>query len=822
MALALALFVCIPMALSAQTGRAAATSPANESELLEILIPLSLVVSTEQVRTLVTGLLSDTMELLAVSQQPLLDVMKTAVSAHVMIELYKLSKDGWLTVEELAKVGIALTFDFAEFTGQLVIPSRTLRPKQISVHQARQYPPYPEVANAAFAVGLPYWLQHRGTIQRETNPVRDYSVQAAPGVYLNGWVLESDLRFELRDDTQDLNTSFEAGNTRLVRSWEPSATRLQLGQIAPFARGLQSSRSVLGVSVDNLEADTSRSIVPILFDRPFVMPDAGRIDVFLNGRRSRSYPVQPGQYEILNFPLSSGINAIRVEYVRADGTIESYRAIVPHAGGLLKRGALSYAMAAGYDTGSEPAEFVASGFARFGVAEKITAGALAQGSEQGAQLGLEATAATAFGEPSIGLFGSSDYAESLGWAAQVGYRLTLGAARYAPNLSVTTEYRDPAFGGAQFSTTILRPSWNTSASVTQLLPAEIGLTVGYVERRYHHSELVESRLFGAIGRALGPWLNMRLTASLEPRDPAGTWTAAVTISGQPRSRAFNGSATTDVQTGVTDLNVSTGHQGPVSFAGTARARGIDPVARTINGISASARAFNERFDFAGSAGFLLDPANSVIEQQLRSTSYAVQFGSGLYLADGAIAIGAPTRAPFALVRPARELDTRVVSVRSSGRSLARESGILGPAFLGPLTPGGKEPVVVDVPGLPADFGLGQTEFLIAPRYRSGTLITIVPSRSLYVRGRLLDDRGQAVVFKALEITPRFDLPVGVEALGGPTFTDDEGVFEMYGLIPGFYSIVLRDGTERSAAMLVPDEAGPLVIIGDIRIERGSQ
>ncbi|TVR73810.1 MAG: hypothetical protein EA427_01875 [Spirochaetaceae bacterium] len=808
----LLLVPAFPERLSAQESPGAVTT----GMLVEIPLPLTIVAGSERTRPVLKARINDAMQLVSVEAAPVLAALTETVLPNILENLTRAAEDGWLTPEELGAQGFTLDFDRHQLSAQLRVPLTALGTQTLHLYQPRRLPGFAVARNADIALGVPAWTQYRASHRSEGNSISAVSMRASPGLHLYSWVLESDLQVEWAHLEEERDPDLSAENTRLVRFWEDSGHRLQAGQFVQFTRGLQVPTQLLGVSFDNLEADTGRRFYPSLLDRPLMVDEAGTIDVYLNERRIRSFPVQPGQYELQDLPLPSGINRARVEYTRAGGGVEEYELIIPHAGGILKQGAFSYALALGVR--EEDLEVPAgSGFLRYGLAETLTAGVLLEGSSQGGQAGAELVAATPIGEPLVAGYGSLDDELTPGWAAQAGYRLVLPGRPRLPLFATTVEYRSSTNMAA-------RQAWQVSSSLSQTLPGEVGLSLGHLYRTFHDDSRITSTLFATLSRNLGPRLGLRVTGTVDTTDPEEQWGVRITVSSRAARRNLSGTATIDAREATMDLSGAATRPGPVTLSAGARASTISLDEGTLGGVSGTARAAGARFDASGSAGITLTEGDSLADQEIRGGNYAIQFGSGLYMADGALALGAPTRSSFALVRPDRDLPTRTVIVRRGGASLPRESGSLGPAFLPNLSPGAQLPITVDVPELPADYSLGRTQFILAPGYRSGTTITIVSLQRLYVRARILDENGRGLAYKGMVVSPLFEIPEELEDQppGGPSFTDDDGTFEVYGLVPGEYSLVLRDGTERRAVFTVPADPGPLVILDDIRLQGGSR
>ncbi len=795
---------------------------AQEMETVtEIPVPVTILTATERVRITSDARINASMELLALNPRPLLERLAEHVDPDIADTLRFLAESRWLRPDDFTNLDINFRFDPEQLAVELEIPVTALETRVIPIYQPPRLPAWPEAENARIALGVPLWIQHRGIHPADRDSLNTITLRAAPGLHISQWVLESDLILDWSDDDPETNPELSAENTRLLRTWDDSGLRLQAGQFVQFTRGLQLPRRLLGASLDNLQADSRRAVVPVLFDRPFVIDEPGTLDVYLNERRMRSIPVQPGRYDLTELPILPGINTVRVDYVRDSGLVEQFDLVLPHSGGLLNRGAFSYALALGVDEEDLQAP-VGSGFFRYGLAETLTAGVATDATETGVLTGLDLVAATPVGEPSVGVYGTVDEQQSVGWALQGGYRYGHTGRPWLPAVSTTVEYRDPGFVRPGAPAGAASQAWQLSTALAQRLPGRIGLSLGHVYRSYHEDLEDSSFFYGTLSRGLGPRFNLRVSGSMDVSDPEERWGMTITLTTQATRANVSGSATTDVRTGTMDLGGTAAHTGSTTFSTGLRARGIALDSGTVDGFSGTVRAAGTRFDLTSNASLELEPGETPMDQGFRSGAYSVQLGSGVYAAGGMVGLGAPMRSAFTLVGADRNLPARTVAVRSPGRATARESGVLGPAVLGPLAPGIPEPITVDVPGIPADYALGRTEYIVTPSYRSGAAIRITPTRRLYVRGRLLDETGEPLAFLGLRVVSEtVDLPT--ETIREyPAFTDDSGVFEVYDLEPGAYTITLRDGSGRSASLIVPDAEGPLVRIDDIRVPGGGR
>lgn len=755
-------------------------------------------------------------ELLAVDGPRILATVDGVVAAATERSLVRAAGDGWLTVQELADAGLPVDWDAATLTTTVRVPMDVTALQPFDITARRRLPPYQRVAPARFSVALPQWGELSQLFPQGRPAVTSYRWEASPAISLLSWVLEGSLTGS-GSDAAGQEPTFEYSGVRLIRDWDGPGIRLQLGQIAPPPAGPDAGRPLLGAAIDNVRADNERTTVEALFDEPFVVDAPGTLEIELNGRRIRSEPVVPGRYELGNLAVPPGTNVVTVIYRREDGTEERTDLVIPYGGGLVKPGRLAYAGAAGVveeDLG-RPAGY---GLLRYGVSSVVTAGVSAGATTTGVEVGLDGTAATRIGQFSLAGYGTTGRGGTLGWAARGGYRLNPAAQSWVPVLGVSAEYRTARYGVPELFQGGVDRAWQVTSSVSQRIPGSLGLSVSHVYRSYHDDIDPSSFLYGSLSRRFGGGVSARIGGFVDLEAP-DTWGLGLVVTWQSSRRGISAGGSVDARTQVADLSVSAVGTGRLSA--TAGVRAIDPITATVDGGSATVRYAGSRIEVGGRGSVSFADAAGPGDLAVDSLRWGARLGLGLYFADGAFSIARPVRGAVALVRPDRDLPAESVSVERRSGSGARphRSGFLGAAVVGPLPDTQATPIVVTVPGLPVDYSLGATSFIVDPRYRSATVLTITSTRRYYVRGTLVGADGTPVEYVGLRITPRFEPPEAAAdiALGGTSFTDETGLFESYDLIPGEYEGVLLDGSQRRFAFTVRQQDAPLVELGPISV-----
>ena len=792
-------------------------SPADSSvsedgltqDLTEIPVPVILTTPTSRRQLSADARLDEAMNLVSLRSAGLVDALAQELGDRYRRNVSALAPSEWISREGLEELGLELGFDAARLEVQVSIPLELTRVQDLDIYRPRPVPAFAPVAPASFSAALPFWLDGGVVSRRESDPAVDLESRLYPAVQLHSWVLESTLSVTRSQEATDL----EVDDTRLVHTWPESRLRVQAGQVVPATRGLQVPKELLAVSLDNLQADNDRSVIPALFDRPLVVDAPGTLDVLVNGRKVRSVPVQPGQYNLQSLPVSAGVNTVEVVYRRDSGGEERFELVVPYAGGLVEPGAVSFAVAAGVEE-SEQERPAASGFVRYGLRRGFTVGVLADASTRGTQAGAELTAASPLGETSLAGYGSADIDNAPGWAARAGHRVSFLGRPFAPVASVAVEYRDPSFVRPSPDGTPAAQAWQVTSSMSQLLPGDVSVIVSHVYRNYHDGGTATSFLYGTMARRIGRSVTARVSGFVDLEDAGEQWGVTLGVVWQAPRRSLSSTASGDLRNSTVDLGVTARRDGSTSLAGNLGVQDVSYTQPGIGGVFADGRVAAARFDSS------LRSSASFENGDYQSLSTTARFGSGLYLAGGSFAVARPIRGAFALVRPGDGVPTDTVLVRRGLRGGAPlRSGVLGSAVVGPLEAYSPEGLVVDVPGIPADYSLRETEFLVESDYRSGTAIVVEASPELYVRGVLLDENGDPVPFVGIEV---FAQHANARELVAPAFSDETGSFDAYGLLPGEYRGRLQDGSGREFRFSVPTGEGPLVEIGEIELSGGEE
>jgi outer membrane usher protein len=122
-------------------------------------------------------------------------------------------------------------------------------------------------------------------------------------------------------------------------------------------------------------------------------------------------------------------------------------------------------------------------------------------------------------------------------------------------------------------------------------------------------------------------------------------------------------------------------------------------------------------------------------------------------------------------------------------------------------------ITLEAPEAPIGLDLDDFQRVLLPTYKSGIVVRVGTRATYSVEGTILLADGKALVFKSgaivsIEVTE--SAPIAF-------FTDEHGVFQAYGLLPGSYGIKLKEGEPYTGIFILPEEAGLLFPVGIFRM-----
>ncbi|MFW5828153.1 MAG: carboxypeptidase-like regulatory domain-containing protein, partial [Alkalispirochaeta sp.] len=406
--------------------------------------------------------------------------------------------------------------------------------------------------------------------------------------------------------------------------------------------------------------------------------------------------------------------------------------------------------------------------------------------------------------------GTSSSTEHVEYATEGGYRFNAPSARWIPSIGVSLVHRSGGFyapGTLQEARPTRVAPLVAGASVSQPLPHGMSLVAGGRYTMGATNGADRASAFAYLGAHVrgGPRIRTALNVDNLTERPEVRGQISLTFGiGGGRYRS-----STSVPDPMIDLSMTQNldvrqARGSAGVAITS----IDSGTGTIGSAAGNARLTHPRGEAA--TAFRLVPGETALNDRIARAEARLRLGAGVYYADGVLGVGRPTTGSFAVIGPDPALPAETVLVNPRGTHAEARSGVLGGAVLTSIPDYYRKSIRIEVPGLPIDYALRWTDVVYESGYRSGIGLRAGGGQLLYGSGTLLDETGDPVALRVIRVTA-----------GGETmytgFTDEDGTFLVYDLMPGAYLIRFSD-TGPAARFTLPPDADPPVQLGTLRLQ----
>lgn len=784
----------------------------NNSTSPEVTIPVSFVFNGNR-QPDITVKLTSAGELIDITAAPLLEQAKTSVRQQVQKALEShVGATGMISAVDARKAGLTVTFDGTSLTLAITVPPDAQKVNQINLTEQRVPNAAVEVAPAGFSAQLSvrsrldlinrYVPDFGGTPPVGTTEV-PFVATVDPALNIRTFVLESEMTVDTtRTDAYSLDA------IRLIKDFPGPDLRFMAGDLVYPVSGFESALPILGLGVSrNFDLSPGRIYRP-LGQMEFYLDRPSQVQVLVNGTVVRYLQLDPGPYNLTDFPLVPGGNDIAVEIHDYLGRIQRIGSSVNYDADLLLPGETAFSWNVGLP-GRRIATPVISGFQRLGVTRDVTLGAYTQADLSVQMAGFEGLVATAAGTIRAG--GAASRSDAYGFDAGTfaSYRFLSITHPYVPSVTLSAQYRGKHFLGPESTLDYATYRWLVTGNVTQPIPGNlsISLGVGYRVPWIGDPGYTVSSIFNA---PLGPGVSLSLNIGA---DYAGgqvpTWQGSVTII----STASSGTTSVNVNQSITQptsrVGVSYHPPGNSGLSITGDLIGPPAVPGQSAGASADINYTGNRFE--GSLGYSLQYDTASNPGVITNHPY-VRFGTALVYADGAAGITRPVNDSFAIFLRHPEISKETLGVNPVGNSYEARTDFLGPAILPDVHSYTSRLANIEVPNAPIGYDLGDTLFLLSLPYRSGAVVRVGTDATVYAKGTLVDQDGKPIPLVVGTVT-------SADGSAEPQqfFTDATGEFQVYGLRPGDYILDVANSRWREARFTVPPGASGLFEVGTLRL-----
>jgi outer membrane usher protein len=629
-----------------------------------------------------------------------------------------------------------------------------------------------------------------------------------------GLVAESEAIWQPRAQ----GAAFNRLGSRLVYDDARRLIRWTAGDLQPLARGFQAAPDISGLSLFRAYSVLQpQRIARPRGSRSFRLDRPATVEIQANGQLLQRLQLQPGNYDLRDFPFAQGANDIRLNILDDAGRTETIRFNLFLDQSQLARGLSEFGLYAGVlapPGGSGPAysnDPALTGFYRFGVADTLTLGGNVQADRRTQMGGIEAVWATPFGLVSGNLAASRSDGVGAGLAGTFTFqRLIQRSGGRSDSLTLFAEARSADFtalGEGRPSNPFLLEAGGAYAHAfgNRIYAGVEGrYAIGRDERRDAFN------LRGTVGVRLTRDLSFNGDLSWQG-DERGRRVGAFASLTYRLDRKSSVRADYDTRFDRARLSYTTlSGQGVGAFSLAADLER----SRFGSGANLSGTYYHNRAELGLShfGSFAGDFASSTSQRT------SLRTGTSLAFADGAVSWGRPINDSFAIVTAHRSLKGEELLIERGPFGFTASTGALGTATHPSLNAYIERVVGVEAPRAAAAIDLGQGTFRLLPPYRGGYRLQLGSDYNVTAVGRLLGVDGKPIALltgAASELAHPERPPVAI-------FTNRDGRFGASGLAPGRWRIALNDDRKSLFLLDIPADAQNIVRAGELSPQEGEQ
>lgn len=623
--------------------------------------------------------------------------------------------------------------------------------------------------------------------------------------------VNADKKFE-RGDVRALWRSTDRNNI-----WE-----LGLGDVGMSGISFMEGASLRGLEYSNFDTrNRNKAGVSAVGNRQFFLDRPAVARLLIDGKETQRYNLDPGPYNVKDFPLTDGANNITFIIEDDQGEIERINFNVFSDSSLLAPGEYRYGTSVGkrrknqtiYNADQDKTLF--SGFFETGLTPNFAIGAGVQGGEK-AKLGV---ATAKWGTP-IGRFdfeaGFLKHNEgSNGKAGKITWRNTRSNnTQYrAPSLAFSAAYQNEFFNGLFDDKIFNEEEWRFDAGYSQTLfnNVSLGLSASHSKNR---TKAASSKTTLSLGKSFNRW-GLGTSVSYRKEEAKKGWEGSVSLTYDFDKRArITSRYERDIEGEQrTELDIASDYTKGLKVGNGMLDYNIGlSLDKEKNGSIRGGFDYKaNRFELSATHA---NDIKSLTDGSVKGQRTTVRAGVALAFAEGKVAFGRPIRDSFAIFYPHATIANKRVKVGNMNEKGVYEaqSDRLGPllANIGSSTFQSYN-IRFDVDDLPEGYDLGTGLTNLAPRYKSGFAVEVGSAYNVIGTGTLLDSYGEPV--KLLLGSATEDKPKGRSV---DAFTDDSGRLSVAGLGAGRWKLEMFAEEPIIYVLNVPAKGTGIIDLGTLK------
>lgn len=687
------------------------------------------------------------------------------VTDNVIEEIHNFASKNnsdFVTLESINLAGLNPKYSHAKLTLELLIPPSLQKAENISIMHTTSGKDLDVVKQQDLSSYINFFTyQNLYTVQNsKTDNTYTGSYTFDGSVNYINWVLYSKYTFNNYGE-------YEPAEITLTKDLVELNIRLRAGNYPVYNTGFQKSGKYQGFSINNniinnSYTNTSRDI-------PLLISETSTAEIWMNGRPLKTITLNPGNYNLRNFPFYSGLNEIDLFISPISGSKVKYQYILPQSSSNLDQGKHDYAYSIGIPHWS-PDSFLFTGTHSYGLLSFLTLGLNLQVSDVDLLVGNSIIYAT-----NIGIFGLDNglfqkFNDNMAYTSRIGYKYINNTNQYIPvinlSLALSSEY---FYQDLTNSGKFLDVTGSLSQRITNRFNSNLALNY----QTFHSDQRSDLNLLMRLNYFFKTnfSLNLTLRSSLTTPDYDES-TIMLLFSYNNSKIGTSANYVSDIVSTRQRIDIkqqipNTKLEAAATYESSSRFDDIN------NNINASVNYNGDRFTSRATSIFF----NTVNTETYSNT---VSFSTAIAYTGGYFNFSKPISDSFAIIVPRYNLEKKRVGVNFNGIDHEVKSDFLGSPILTSMSAYNVKLINIELLNPTSDIFILENEFYVIPSYRSGTVIYVGKKPEIVIRATIKDSNKN--------VTPYITGVIENGEEQSSFFTNSKGETIIYGLTGGRYRL----------------------------------
>jgi len=720
---------------------------------------------------------------------------------------YKINQNGFLSIKQIEKEGINITFDENKIKLKVTIPPKLKKAQTINLHRNYIRNNSNSVPTEDYSGGVSFYLNK--SYNRNQDELKSLPLTGSSELFLNihDFVMEGEIRFN-----EALENKFQRNRVWLTKDDTSNQLRYQVGDIyLPQLNRMTRTKS-FGMSIEkvfDMDENYNQNISRInSFE--FFLKNKSRVEIYINNRFTRVLNLDAGTHNLYDLNIPTGLSHIKLKVIQDSGKIEYIEFNDFDYSELYREGVSRFGIGIGISSKQDnngkiiynKDDKFASLYGEYGLNSFLTLKAGANIKDDFQSLIIEPIIGTPIGLFDIYAIGSYQKEDKIdGSKYGMNYRVNINSI----NLSLSTEQTQNGFTTINnydnidnsFKSTIYRGSIFT--------PFIFNSNLSFSASEYKKDDETKYEYGMDWRKSFSKNFDITVSYDYHKTNINSEDNHEIYIALNYRYGNINAKYSEYIKEQKHLLSLSNHTKGYYGLTNNLDLE--DTPSNQIVALRSDLR--DEKFRINSNYTYNTQKKNSTDNQ-----NFNAQLATGIYFAGDSVTISEP-------------IDSSYIIVENDEKIEDNPLGIIGyqdidekpySSFVIPSTDYRTKKIIVNEMDLPIGMDVVNAEQSFTSKYKSGSVMKIEVKSFYSVKGKLIDQKGNPIALRAFKV---FNPNTGEKEV---SFTDEQGAFLLGNMEIGEYNAVLfrqkgdSDISKFSFSVKKIDGMKNLIDIGTIKVK----